>query len=157
MNNPVTLYPARRKHAFLGFLSLPFVGVPFLAPGAPAVVWIGAVFFAVCALVFLLQLIPGASYLRLTEHGFVVRSIFRTWPLVPWCCVSVFRVTSVSGQQLVIYDNVVDATHSPRLAQANRWLTGSSSGLPDTYGLTAEALAALLNEWREGNCARSST
>jgi hypothetical protein len=35
---------------------------------------------------------PQAAYLRLTAEGFVVRSLFRLWPLIAWDYVSAFRV-----------------------------------------------------------------
>lgn len=152
----VMLYPSRRKHLLFALLSLAFVSIPFLIPAAPLVVWISAAFFAVCALVFLLNLLPGTSYLRLTPEGFEARSLFRTWPLVRWCCVSQFQVTSASGQSMVVYDNSVDLEQNPRLSRANRFVAGTSSGLPDTYGLSAEALASLLNEWRDRYAASSS-
>ena len=148
MSSPLTLYPSKSNNIPLLLVSLLFTAIPWLIEDAPWYVWTGSAFFTLCALVFLITLIPGSSYLRLTEQGFVVRSLYRTWPLTTHS-VSEFSVADVSRQRLVIYDSSVDSTQSPRLSGFNRWLTGSSSGLPDTYGLTPEALAALMNEWRQ--------
>jgi hypothetical protein len=45
----------------------------------------------------------------------------------------------------VCYD---DANVSGRIADINDTLIGRNAALPDTYTLTAEALAQLMNTWR---------
>jgi hypothetical protein len=47
---------------------------------------------------------------------------------------------------MVVYDDA--AGRSSTLGAINASMIGRSSGLPDTYGLSHEELAALLNEWR---------
>jgi hypothetical protein len=42
-----------------------------------------------------------------------------------------------------------DTAFTGTLAELNRKLSGRNSGLADTYGLSAEDLAELLNAWRD--------
>lgn len=157
MNEVLTLYPSRVKHSLFALLSLAFTSIPFFARKTTAMTWLCSAFFGICAAVFIAQLFPGTSYLQLTREGFVMRSLFRTHPLVPWSRVGEFSVARVSRRKMVVYDSAVDAERNPRLAKTNRFLTGASSGLPETYGLSAEALAMLLNEWRVRHHAQVSS
>lgn len=142
------LHPSRRKHIFLAVISGAFVSIPIWVPDAPASLWWGAAFFGLCLIVFLAQMVPGVSNLRLTSEGFIVRTLLRNAPLVRWSEVSPFGVTG-SFRKMVVYDSQVDRAQSPALAKASTFLVGASSGLPDTYGMPAEALATLMNEWRD--------
>lgn len=119
-----------------------------MSSSAKVIAWLSVGFFALCAVVFALQLVPGASYLRITDEGFVFCSLFRKSPLVPWREVSEFRVASVppSSHKLVVYD--LNNALRPAIRSVNRALVGASDGLPDTYGLKPQELADLLNSWR---------
>lgn len=142
------LYPSRRKHIRLAAVSGAFVSASFWIPDGSAAKWWVAVFFGVCLLVFLTQLVPGVSNLRLTSEGFIVRSLMRNSPIIRWSEVSPFVVVWVQNRKMVVYDSQVDRATSPGLAEASTFLVGASSGLPDTYGMSAEDLATLMNEWR---------
>jgi hypothetical protein len=48
-------------------------------------------------------------------------------------------------QRLVLYD---DRTLAGTGAKLNTALTGHAAGLPDTYGFSADELAALMTQWR---------
>jgi hypothetical protein len=63
-----------------------------------------------------------------------------------WADVSAFSVVDV-GTLMIVFD---DATmRDGSLVQFNRSMIGRGGGLPDTYGVTPEDLAWLLNEWRQ--------
>jgi hypothetical protein len=47
---------------------------------------------------------------------------------------------------MIVFD--WDARAGRRIAKINRALVGAGSALPDTYGMKAEELAELMNEWR---------
>ena len=48
---------------------------------------------------------------------------------------------------LVVYDD--PTSRGGMLGKMNTGIIGRSSALPDTYGLSHEELAWLLNEWRQ--------
>ncbi len=109
---------------------------------------VGVVFFAVCALVFIIQLQPRASYLTLKIDGLVCCSLFRKFE-VKWEEVQGFDTRSLSHNNMVVFDYVPE--FSPHAA-GRRWskrLTGCEGALPDTYGFKASELAGILNQLRD--------
>jgi hypothetical protein len=116
--------------------------------------WLVIGFFGLCSIVFGVMLLPGASFLRLEPDGFIVRSLYRQWPLTRWADVSKFATVRVSlVNTMVVYDEAKPRT--ARLASANKALFGFTSGLPDTYGMKPAELAELLNRWRAAALARA--
>ena len=147
----VVLRPSRRKLIFLLLVAMAFVaiGVIALREGDLGVGLSCTIFFGLCAVAFAIQLRSGSAYLRLTQQGFVVCSVFRASPIVGWHQVHDFRVESLPphGHKMVVYDS--DIPSSQGMRKLNRALVGASDGLPDTYGMKAAELADLMNTWRE--------
>jgi hypothetical protein len=110
--------------------------------------WLCVLFFGSCVAFFAVQLVPGASYLRIRSEGFRRCSLFRKGPLILWRDVSDFRVASVppTGHRIVVFDWHAAPNRSSR--QIDRHLLGGTDALPDNYGLRPEELAELMNEWR---------
>ena len=119
-----------------------------IADGQGAKGWFVALLFGLGVAVFAVQLIPGAAYLEITPHGFVLCSLFRRSPLFPWRDVSSFTVARLPphGKKMVMCSPQSDA--SKALGKAFHAMFGASGGLPDTYGMKAEALADLMNTRR---------
>src|SRR2546421_3692742 len=129
------LLPSRSKTVTLLAVSLAFTAIGVWAIGTgQGIGWFVALFFGVCLAGFAIHLWPGASYLQLLPEGFVVRSLFRTLPLIRWENVSEFHVAPVpgSGAKMVVYS--CDSSRHPRLAALNRSLVGATDALPDSYG-----------------------
>jgi hypothetical protein len=93
------------------------------------------------------MLLPGAGGLRLDSDGFEMTSLFRRHRS-RWMEVSEFEVVRLppSLQKMVVFDDV--RTKDSALAKVNRSLAGRTGGLPDSYSLSHEDLAAIMNEWR---------
>ncbi|MBO9514267.1 MAG: hypothetical protein J7549_09130 [Variovorax sp.] len=155
----VLLKPSRRKHLLLLAVACAFVagGVISLHAGHPLAGWLGIVFFGFCALVFAAYLVPGGNHLRLGAEGFTVRSLFRDWH-VAWPDTSEFFVARISGNKSVCWNYSSTYSKYTRSRIIARGLTGAEASLPDTYGLSADDLAQLLNQWRarHGNANASS-
>jgi hypothetical protein len=104
-------------------------------------------FFGLGAIVLAMTLLPGASFLKLEREGFEIRSLFRSGSY-RWSDVQEFRPVAIppSGLTLVGFNFSRDAR------PAAAWLSGSVAGvegcLPDTYGLSAEELASVMEAWR---------
>ena len=96
-----------------------------------------------------MQLIPGASYLRLTESGFTVCSLYRA-TTYQWSNVVGFGTATVRGNALVVYDFSDTYQAQPRSRRAAKAFMGVEAAIPDTYGHSAEDLARILNEWKSG-------
>jgi hypothetical protein len=136
-------------------LSLVFVaiGVCLLVQVSvnPLVAWVAIVFFGLRAVVFLIQLIPGASYLRLTPEGLTMCAMWRK-RFYRWDDIAKFGVTSfqtgLTKKKMVGFNFASSSTHPDRssaLVKMNVVISGYEAGLPDDYRLGYQGLADLLN------------
>ena len=65
--------------------------------------WFCLGFFSLCALIFLVQLVPGASYLKLDARGLTVRSLFRSTSYT-WSEIVAFAPGRVGGNPGVVFN-----------------------------------------------------
>lgn len=143
------LRPSPWKMLALLAISAGFVWLAVvIADRSPLMAWLCGGFFALCALVALVSLLPGANHLRLDAGGLELRSLFRVtrWA---WRDVVRFGPTRVGLHAMVGVDFADHVDAAARLRSVNRGLTGFDGALPDTYGLRASALAARLETWRQ--------
>ena len=133
----------------------------WIAVPARIVGWFALVFFSLAVLVALFQLLTKRSYLALTRDGFQIFGI-RKSRLIPWSEVGAFtaympptlvfawlpRRINDLGPKMVLFDYRPGVKAFRRMRAMNQTLTGHDAGLPDTYGLRAEELATLMNDWR---------
>ncbi len=135
--------------------SLAFVGLAiFLIPTEPLIGYITIIFFGLCAIVGAISLLPQSSYLELSQEGFLMCSLFRK-SFVKWSDVQEFFPIKIQLNSMVglrFSQSFNGTTTGRKIATA---LSGVEGALPDTYGMTAVALAILMNELRnkyaEGN------
>jgi hypothetical protein len=145
---PLTLRPSKAKATVLFLGSAVFVVGGFLMIASePFAGWFCVVFFGLCALVAAAQVLPNASYLRLTPQGFAVRSLFRESSLC-WWDVSEFGVTVIGHNRFVGWNYCSSYPKQARLRGINVALSGFEAALPDSYGRPAAELAELLNALR---------
>lgn len=145
---PLVLHPSKLRLILLLLVCLVFVvgGVWAIGNGEGAWAWGCLGFGLLGAVFFFVQFLPGASYLYLGPEGFVTCTLFRKQPLHRWDEVSQFGVAVMNGRDVIVF-NVAGKSDS-RMAKVSRAVFGGSHMLPDTYGLKAKELAALMNKWR---------
>jgi hypothetical protein len=139
--------PSRTQSWGLISISVVFValGLFFGLRGDSMGFW-AAGFFGLCLLVGVVDAVRSWSSLRLDREGFDMRSLFRS-RRYRWSDIRSFAVSSASGKTLVTFMLHAPA-HSP---VAGPPPGGNFDGaLPDMYGQSAPALAALLDDWRLG-------
>ena len=144
----LTLRPNRRRYLLNMTLAAGFVaaGALTIRKGDPRS-WAAILFFGFGVIVFGLSLLPGSAYLRLDPTGFTVCSLFRAHS-TSWFEVDSFEVARIRGRKLVVlkYSSLHRGQEFVRkLAVAIGLHEGA---LPETYGLSAEELAAMMNDWR---------
>lgn len=145
---PVRFHPSRLKFVLLLIVCLlfSFGGIYMVRDGASGG-WAVLLFFGLGVLVCIAIVLPGANGLTLGPDGFEVRSMYRG-ARTRWQDASGFMSAQIPpyGHNMVVYD---DATIKPgMLAKANVGMTGRNAALPDTYGMNADGLAALMEAWR---------
>ena len=152
---PVVLTPSRLKFLWvlLGGVVLGFGGVIMIRQDKP-LGWLVFGFFALVALVGAVMLLPGAGRLLLDAEGFEVTSLFRKHRC-RWVDVSAFEVTRLppANQKMVVFDDA--RSKDSALAKVSRSLAGRSGGLPDSFSLSYEDLAEVMNRWRARATARA--
>lgn len=149
LSTELTLRPARLKWVGIFLISAGFVAIAiFLGDEMDGFMrWLCGGFFALCGLVAIPQMIGVGSELRLDAKGFTCVSLFRTWRR-EWKDCSEFFPVRVGGNMMVGYATSSDEAARPRMSAFSRGLTGTQSALPDTYGLSADDLADLMNRYR---------
>ena len=114
--------------------------------------WIGylcAAFFALGIPVAIVQLLPGSTYLRLSEDGLAFANMFRV-TTIPWNIIDQFFVVSLNQTGMTVHKmvgfNYVQSYDRSRVGRRVSFAIVKCEGaLPDTYGKKAEELADLLN------------
>ena len=143
------LKPSPWRMLFLLLLSscLAVFGV-FLAFNHDAVMgWFFVGLFGLVAIQSIRNLLPGSNYLEIRPDGMEIRSNYKTW-FVPWIDVKEFFPAYVKQRSSVCW-NYASSPPEQRLARritAN--IAGFEAALPDTYGMSTQALCNLLNDWR---------
>ena len=143
-----TLKPSPLKTILLLLVSLAFVATtPITMEKNPMMSWLGAIFFGLCIFVFVIQLIPNSSYLKLTEEGFEVKSLYRS-NFTKWSDINFFGVGEINNNKMVLFIYSENHTSQKLGKEVARGLTGGEGTLPNTYGMKADKLADLMNEWK---------
>ena len=109
--------------------------------------WLPFIFFGLGILVSIVMMLPGASYIRLYAEGCEVCSLFKK-RRVRWGDIGPLSVSTISKNKMVVFDyspNYTDHVSSRQLAKN---MTGFEGALHDTFGMSAEELAGVMNEWR---------
>lgn len=147
----MTLKPRLSRFVLLLIVCAAFVamGAFLVARGQTMLGWLNIGFFGLGVAVAIVSLLPGSNYLQLTREGMHVVSLYRRWS-VRWNDVQEFFPALVARREMVCWNHAAgyDRQRTGRLLATG--LAGVEAALPDTYGLSAEALAQLLNRWRLG-------
>lgn len=152
-----TYYPSlwRQMLSLVGCLFLIVIsGALAFSPKANASMhfwgWAGVLFFGLCGILAVIQLIPGASFLRLEASGFTVRSCWREH-CYPWSDIEGFGVATGTGRRDWVGFNFVPGSGlaaTATMKEFNRTQMGYEAMLPDTYGWATATLADHLDQWR---------
>ena len=143
------LYPSRRSWSLMLLGCLVFCGMSFVViERNPWAGWAGFGMFGLGVVVSLLLLLfPGVSCLRLTAEGFHIGSPFRT-SFTRWQDVAYSGVASISFNSVVVFNYSPSYTGLRLGRQLAFDLVGWEGALNDTYGMSAQELADLMNEWK---------
>ncbi|MNU12124.1 hypothetical protein D3C71_01460 [compost metagenome] len=140
-NLPLTLKPGKTKSTILILISAALVvlGISLLEKNMMIAV-LNIVFFGICLAVFIINLFPNASYLKIDERGIEMKNLFKT-TFIHWQAVSGFKTKFIFVNKLVTF------TIDEKLLESSK-MKGKTGAFPDTYGMSAKNLANLLNEYK---------
>lgn len=140
-NLPLILKPSKIKNIILILISIGFIslGISLLEKNMLIAV-LNIVFFGICLIIFIINLLPNSSYLTIDEKGIEMKNLFRT-TFIPWQAVSGFKTKFIFVNKLVTF------TIDEKFLE-NSKMKGKTGAFPDTYGMSAKNLANLLNEYK---------
>jgi hypothetical protein len=133
------------------------VGIAFTALGIwvaqvhPVIGYLGAALFALAVITVALELVLGRNYLEVTEQGFGVVRLLRSYRL-SWGDVSHFSVVNFIGNSSVAWDYSSNVPHRSTYARINRLIIGADGTLINyalDYGFNPKGFALLLNRLRD--------
>ncbi|CAB5510986.1 hypothetical protein LMG26857_00268 [Achromobacter anxifer] len=151
---PLELKAPKGKLLVFSLLSAIFGGVILwmllhesLPPLKQLLLWPGSVFFLLGSVALLLRAVKDDTRLLLSRDGFETRQVWNKRK-IRWQDTSEFTLASISSSvpKVIAFDD--DAVDRAGKAGLNRHFVGRNSSLGETYGLSHEALAELLNAWR---------
>ena len=142
------LYPNKMKSMLYVGITLVFVviGIFMLQDGAP-MAWFVTITFGLGLLIFLLNLLPQASYLILDEQGFETSSLFRKHRY-SWDDVNDFSVGRISSNQMVMFNFSHNYQAARKARKVSTMIAGAEGALHDTFGMKAQDLAALMQSYK---------
>lgn len=140
-NLPLILKPSKIKNIILILISVGFIslGITLLEKNMLIAV-LNIVFFGICLIIFIINMIPNSSYLTIDEKGIEMKNLFRT-TFIPWQAVSGFKT------KFIFVNKMVTFTIDEKLLESSK-MKGKTGAFPDTYGMSANNLANLLNEYK---------
>jgi hypothetical protein len=109
------------------------------------------VFFAAGAVLSIMNLLPGRAYLLLASGEFAYRTLFKSrsyrWSEVEQFSSFAFRQSSMVVFTLSQEGKLRFSENGFR--KFNKAISGGDDSLPDTYGMSADKLAELMNQRKE--------
>ena len=150
MNQATTLtfYPSKYRRLRLLIVSFVFALIGFLMIRDEVFMgWFVLISFGIGCLISIVLLLPNSSYLRISNKGFEVCSLFRG-KFFGWDEVDRFNVQYIGLNKLVVFNYSSNHAEFKAAKKVAKILAVFEGALPDTYGKKAEELAMLLNEWK---------
>jgi hypothetical protein len=111
--------------------------------------WVLILLFGILAVLFIAQMLPNSSYLLLKEDGFTLCSLYRKWGL-NWSDIEEFRVGVLAETDVVAFNFSSTYNRRQKVRKITKSMNGFEMALTDTYGMSAEELARLMNNWKAG-------
>ncbi len=145
----LTLRPSRLRYLlFITFFAGFVAGGALMVRAGNPKGWAAILLFGVLMVVCCMLLLPGSTYLKLDPTGFTICSLFRVHS-IRWYEVDSFEAANGPKINFVVI-NFSTFGQGQQFARKLAVALGRHDVLlPDTYGLSAEDLAAVMNDWRE--------
>lgn len=141
--------PRRTIGLLAGFAVAAAIGGLMMRDDAP---WGWAVVaFGVVGLVVFLVIAVRPNRLELTQGGLATVTLGRRWS-AEWHECGEFRTwqgPDLGSSRMIVFDCSAPGVRGHPLEKLAESIAGANGGLPETYGLPADELAALLNRYRQ--------
>jgi len=149
-NQPEIYRPKQLSNVILFLCCSTFVvlGV-FAIEDVPLLGWLVVSFFGLGILVSLIQFYPNASYIKLNEEGFEVKSLFRAH-FTKWSEVKDFRQGYISGNKMIFYNYTDKHKKWKSGKKISKFLSNGSEGaFQSAYNISTDKLMALMKDYKK--------
>ncbi len=144
----IILKPKKLTTVILLLISILFVVIGFISMEEKIFIkWGGIIFFGLGIIVFIIELLPNSSYLKLNKEGFEMRSLYRSH-FIKWTEVTNFGIFYFRFNTMVAFNYTADYKKHNTGKKISELLSGYHGALSGTYGMNATKLAELMNEWK---------
>jgi hypothetical protein len=150
-SHPVVLRPGRGRGVAFIIIGVAFgLFLAWLGPGggSPVGYWAFTIIVMALWLGFGVYMVNPRHYLRLDARGMEIHTLRHT-TAHRWQELRGFYAEGTATQPMVTYELAGENPRADAWTRVTHIVTGGREVLPNTYGLPAEELARLLNEWRE--------
>ncbi|WP_408040558.1 STM3941 family protein [Tenacibaculum amylolyticum] len=113
----------------------------------PLKAWLGIIFFGLGSVVSLIQFYPNASYLKLTDDGFEVKSMFRT-NFTKWSHVKDFRIGTIHSNKMIFFDYTEEHKKWDQGKKIAKLLSGKEGAIQSIYNISVDDLLQLMIEYK---------
>ena len=131
---------------FLGCSAFVAIGI-FILDKDPLIGWSSIIFFGLGAIVSLIQFYPNASYLKLTDEGFEVKSLFRS-SFTKWTDVRDFRAGQIRGTQMIFFDYTDKHKKWNKGKKVAKFLSGKEGAVQSSYNIKTKELLDLMKAYK---------
>lgn len=144
-NSEILLRSTRSKYfrSLISSLAFTAFGFKLAMQSHNSLGWIIATVFGFAAIASLIPVLPNQSYLKLDKYGFTIRSMFQTVK-VRWNEIESFEARKRYSKKTVVYSFFKKKRNFVNVEN----LVGKQEVLPDIYGMEAQALADLMENFR---------
>lgn len=145
---PKIFRPNRLKILMLFLISSAFVAIGIFALEENTLLgWFSISFFGIGIIVSLIQFYPNASYLKLNEEGFEVKSLFRT-SFTKWSDVKDFREGHIKRNKMIFFDYTEEHKKWKKGKKLSKFLSGKEGAIQSSYNISTKELLNLLKEYK---------
>ena len=109
--------------------------------------WLVISLFSLGIIVSLIQFLPNSSYLKLSEEGFEVKSLFKT-SFTKWSHVKDFRQGHINSNKMIFFDYTTEHKKWQNGKKLSKFLSGKEGAIQSTYNIKTEELLNLMIEYK---------
>lgn len=147
-NEPQIFESNKLKNSILllGCSAFVAIGV-FILDKNPEIGWACIIFFGLGVIVSLIQFYPNSTYLKLTNEGFEVKSLFKS-SFTKWSDVKDFREGQIKGNKMIFFDYTDQHKKWNNGKKVAKFLSGKEGAVQSSYNIKTDELLNLMKEYK---------
>ncbi len=147
-SEPKIFRPNKVKFAIFFFICSLFVAIGiFIKDQDPMIAWANIIFFGLGAIASLVQFYPNASYLKLTDEGFEVKTIFRS-NFTKWSDVKEFSQDTIRGNKMIFFNYTNSHKKHKISKKLAKFLAVKEGVIQSSYNIKTKELLNLMKEYK---------